>query len=87
MTDEDKPKKAKMPMLQLIPTVIGAVLGMQFAEDRLSVMLGLSESSVSGAALDGGLGALAGAAIGSLIGLGLVRVFGKSDAGAAADGE
>lgn len=74
-------------MLQLIPTVIGAVLGMALAEDRLSVMLGLTETSVSGAALDGGIGALVGVLAGWLVGLGLMRLFGKSDKGAAIDGE
>ena len=87
MSDAEKPKKAKLPLLQLIPTVIGAVLGMQLAEDRLSVMLGFTEASIAGAALDGGVGALAGALIGSLVGLLLVRVFGKSASGVAPDGE
>tara|TARA_R110002051_G_scaffold3512_1_gene18943 strand:+ start:361 stop:630 length:270 start_codon:yes stop_codon:yes gene_type:complete len=73
MAEKKQRVKSGMSLFRLLPMVIFAVLGPNFAEDRISALLGIANSSVTGAAIDGAVGG----GLGVLFGLGLGMVLEK----------
>ncbi len=75
MTEKKKRVKSGISLFQLIPMVTFAVLGPNFAEDRVSALLGVANSSVTGAAIDGAVGGGLGVLFGMGLGMFLEKIF------------
>ena len=75
MAEKKQRVKSGMSLFRLLPMVIFAVLGPNFAEDRISALLGIANSSVTGAAIDGAVGGGLGALFGFGLGVVLQKIF------------